>query len=451
MSTKAPPLTDIDPAELEKLLSGRLKDPTPTVLQKDMVGLVYETPSKYLSYKKTQVAPQQTDVPFPSQTPLPDPPQRNESSMHRRKLRAMPNFTEKQLAKTNSSLSTAQEPDHLKDQCVCIIRELVTSESTFVSDIEFLFSLFTASLCEYAHSKEIFVNDMLQSLCMLVLFQRRFLHSLTNVAETNIFAIAQLFSLETAGFRLYINYSTAYHRISKELDKLDKEDAAWRKLVTSAQAQNRQSSHCCRLGLRDLLIRPIQRICKYPLFLSGLLKHTRNSDRHVHAELSRSLSFIKSICVGIDKEQHHSEAERLRNAILNNYYDNQKLPVRFVARLGMVSLSGLLKVHNADTASFGASELFGCVLFKRFIIVFGFKRPTHLVPQYWFPMHTMALVDDDTEYAYSWQLQHLRSGQYMQFSARSSRERDLWLSRLKEAISVSIAKIPQPQTGRQKS
>ncbi|KAJ1667377.1 hypothetical protein EV178_001371 [Coemansia sp. RSA 1646] len=352
------------------------------------------------------MTPLQIGSVFPGPTPFPDLPQRKESSVYKHKLLAKPNFAEHQLMQNKLPLAATQQMGRSKDRSVHVVRELVSTEKTFVSDIEALVSVFAAPLCDYARSKQVLLDDM-----------------------------------------IYVGYSIAFHRINKMLGKFEA-DSAWQKLVARAQAQVSHYPGQCKLGLRDLLIRPVQRICKYPLFLSELLKHTaKESETYTHAELSRSLSLIKGVCVAIDKEQHRSEDILLYNAILSSYCDNQKLPASFVARLGMISLSGLLRIHSSGTDPSSTAELVGCVLFKRFIIIFTFGKPRHLVPQYWFPMHTMALVDEGTEYKYFWQLRHLKSGQYMRFSARSARERDLWLRKLMEAISMSIAKIPQPRAG----
>ncbi|KAJ2558647.1 hypothetical protein EV175_000689 [Coemansia sp. RSA 1933] len=448
MSNKTAPLANIDPGELELLLLSKLQDPTPTVLRKSVIGMAYGSPRKQYLHKKGPIEPSQCDSVFLSPTPYQDPPQRKESNVYKHKLIARPNFAERHLEPTKLPLTTPLQPTRPNGRCVHIVRELVLTEEAYVSDIDALASVFTVPLCDYAHSKQFRLDNMLHPLRTLVIFQHRFLHSLESVAETNTVAIAQLFSSEISGFRTYIDYSVAFHQLSNMIDGLEN-DTMWQKLVGKSQAQVSHFLEQYKLGLRDLLIRPFQRICKYPLFLSGLLKHNSEaSDPHTHTELSRALALIKGICVGIDKEQHQGEAMRLYNAILSSYCDNQKLPASFVAKLGTITLSGLLRIHGSS-ANHQMAELVGCVLFKRFIIILTFGRPSQLFPQYWFPMHTMTLVDDDsTEYKYSWRLQHIKSGQYMRFSARSAREKELWQSRLNEAISVSIAMIPQQHTDR---
>ncbi|KAJ2397595.1 hypothetical protein GGI23_003476 [Coemansia sp. RSA 2559] len=105
----------------------------------------------------------------------------------------------------------------------------------YVSDIEMLVSAFTKPLCSYVYSKKLLLDNMLYPLQLLLLFQRRFLLSLVDIADTNVFAVAQLFCSESLGFRIYIDYSVNFHQINRALDKLE-DDATWRKLVGKSKA-----------------------------------------------------------------------------------------------------------------------------------------------------------------------------------------------------------------------
>ncbi|KAJ1897236.1 hypothetical protein LPJ66_003490, partial [Kickxella alabastrina] len=67
------------------------------------------------------------------------------------------------------------------------------------------------------------------------------------------------------------------------------------------------------------------------------------------------------------------------------------------------------------------------------------RKSATLVPQFWFPLHTMQLVDEGVEHA--WQLQHAKSGQQMVFDAQSAQEKRLWVERLDEVIASSVARV----------
>ncbi|KAJ1994582.1 hypothetical protein GGI25_003070 [Coemansia spiralis] len=446
---KTSPLANIDPVALELLLSDRLQDPTPAVLR------VCNFPTNFVPFEDMHPLQymKQSQLHFISSNPirpLADPPERKESNMHKqpappKSIRAKNNFyIESPPSKSHPEPITPALTSHrclerTGDRHKYIIGELVLTEEAYVIDLDILASAFSMPLCNYARSKEMALDEMLNPLQKLILFQRQFLQHLHKAAAAaNVFAVARLFASEASGFKIYMEYCSTYHQITNALDHFEF-DPVWQKLLNNNQPQASNGSRKCRLSLRDLLIKPVQRICKYPLFLSELRKYTaKGSDPDTYAEIDHSLLLIKGICAGIDKEQQYGESLKLRRAILDSYCDNPTLPVSLVARLGTISLSGPLQICVCNTEKAKAIHLFGCVLFKRFLIILKAEKPKQLIPHFWFPMHNMALVDDNTEC--SWRLQHIKSNQHMRFGARSAQEKKVWVNKLKEVISVSVAK-----------
>ncbi|ORX67483.1 hypothetical protein DL89DRAFT_45317 [Linderina pennispora] len=213
-----------------------------------------------------------------------------------------------------------------------------------------------------------------------------------------------------------------------------KADAGWAGFLAQVQGQIDGHSGRRRLALRDFLIKPVQRICKYPLFLQDLIKHTdREAEPETFRALERALESVRNVCVRIDNEQRRTEALKLRRVLLGNYCDNAELPLSLVVKLGSIVLSGPLRItSHEDRMAAGPPRGFGCVLFRRFLIVLRVKKA--VVPKYWFPLHTMQLVDEPSEHVFSWRLQHTKSQQCMVFYARCHEEKALWVSRLTSAI-----------------
>ncbi|KAJ2459605.1 hypothetical protein GGF42_001361 [Coemansia sp. RSA 2424] len=313
----------------------------------------------------------------------------------------------------------------------------MSTEEAYVSDLKVLVAVFAVPLCQYAGSRALQMELILHPLQMLFAFQYRFLRLLRRA--THVVAVAQLFAAEAAGFEAYIGYCSQYHWLCGTLDLLEA-DPEWSGFLGEVQAQI--NVHCGkrRLGLRDFLIKPVQRICKYPLFLKDLVKHTSQAaESAAYAELSSALALIRSVCEAIDQEQQRNDSLRLRQAVLANYSDNMELPLNLVSKLGNIVLSGPLGVVSYSNRGPSALHMLGCVLFRRFFIVLKPKRSAMLLPQFWFPLHTMQLVDDGAPCA--WRLAHVGSGQCMLFKARSDAEKRVWTDRLSEAISISMARM----------
>ncbi|KAJ2471213.1 hypothetical protein GGI02_002420 [Coemansia sp. RSA 2322] len=320
----------------------------------------------------------------------------------------------------------------------------MSTEEAYVSDLKTLVAVFAVPLCEYAGSRALQMEPILHPLQTLFVFQHRFLRMLRRA--TGVVAVARLFAAEAAGFEAYVGYCSQYHWLCGTLDLLETEPE-WASFLS--QVQKEINVHCGkrRLGVRDFLIKPVQRICKYPLFLKDLVKHTDpSSETGIYTELTNALALVRGVCEAIDLEQQHVNSMRLRQAVLANYSDTPELPLSMVSKLGSIILSGPLRVVSYNGNGPNTLHTLGCVLFRRFFIVLKPKRSAMLLPQFWFPLHTMQLADDGV--LCSWRLAHIGSGQSMGFEARSDGEKRMWMAKLDEAISASMARVVARRTRR---
>lgn len=98
-------------------------------------------------------------------------------------------------------------------------------------------------------------------------FQQSFLEGLTHGIKTG--QIAQAFLKHQSKFMVYSNYCNSYTRALNELDKYAQNKEALLLLESC-----RQREALPELPLQAHLLAPIQRICKYPLHLMELVKHS---------------------------------------------------------------------------------------------------------------------------------------------------------------------------------
>ncbi|KAJ2298529.1 hypothetical protein IW139_002241 [Coemansia sp. RSA 353] len=322
-----------------------------------------------------------------------------------------------------------------------VLYELFDTEQIYVKDLDILVAVFAVLLRKHVKPWSTQTEQMLRPLEVLFAFQCRFLKSLCG--RTSVAATAQLFLAESHKFAVYIDYCGTYHWLCDLLERL-KADSAWPNVEDEFQQKMAQYSDKRRLGLRDFLIKPVQRICKYPLFLKELLKYTDvRLESSTFDELNQALTLLKGVCEGVDQVQQRIDSLRLRNTLLSSYCDSPELPLYVVAKLGEVVLSGPLYIAGCSDKGLEPLRPLGCVLFKLFLLILKPRRSGILVPQFWFPLHTMQVTDDGL--VHSWQLQHVKSGQFMVFQASSPHEKQIWTDALKGAIVDSTAYVKRRQ------
>ncbi|KAI0442464.1 Dbl homology domain-containing protein [Xylaria telfairii] len=113
---------------------------------------------------------------------------------------------------------------------------------------------------------------------------RSWLHSIPSVvAEPNIAAgVAQIFGNKMNRFLIYEEYGARYELMIKDIASTNRMLPHWENyqkgieaLAASLSTANNHSGHSRKsLTIGDLLVKPIQRICRYPLLFSELLKYT---------------------------------------------------------------------------------------------------------------------------------------------------------------------------------
>ncbi|KAJ2454130.1 hypothetical protein EV183_001732 [Coemansia sp. RSA 2336] len=430
-------ILSIDQATFEQLLQEGLQNPTPSVLLHPVAG-----------HKNAS----STRIVYCADANFDDAPKRQEGYSTRRQpvadetafpcvLLTRSNNNSELDSQISEEYGEQKYTEASESKRGYVLRELVDTEQVYVKDLEILVAVFAVSLCKHAGSCSMQAEQMLRPLQVLFSFQYRFLKALRE--HNCVAATARLFSAEASSFAVYIDYCGSYHWLCDFLEQL-KADAAWSKFTSDFQQRMNAYSDNRRLGVRDFLIKPVQRICKYPLFLKELLKYTDEyAESDTFYELHEALAHLKGVCEGVDQVQQRIDSQRLRHALLSSYSDNQELPLHVVSKLGEVVLSGPLHIAGCSDKGMQPPRLLGCTLFKRFLLILKPKRADMLVPQFWFPLHTMQAVDDGL--VHSWRLQHVKSGQFMVFQARSVHEKHMWMDALRKAIATATEYVQRRQ------
>ncbi|KAF9937403.1 hypothetical protein BGZ75_005777 [Mortierella antarctica] len=200
------------------------------------------------------------------------------------------------------------DPARPTDNRAKVVNEILETERSYVQDLENLQNYMRALQSGPAVVSPETIHLIFGNLNALVDFQRRFLIAIeTNAAcapqDQNF---GQVFLQHEEAFAVYepfcANVKDASALVVQEYEKLQK----WNHLI---DAQH---------GVNSNLIKPVQRICKYPLFMHELIKLT--SEEHpYYCDLLQGMAAIKRVAESINetnrRQENHATAQALQHKV----------------------------------------------------------------------------------------------------------------------------------------
>ncbi|TGJ80056.1 hypothetical protein E0Z10_g8712 [Xylaria hypoxylon] len=191
---------------------------------------------------------------------------------------------------------------------------------------------------------------------------RSWLHSVPSViAEPNVAAeVAQIFGKKMHRFLIYEEYGARYELMIKDVASTHRMLPHWENyqkgieaLASSLNASNNHPGQSRKsLTIGDLLVKPIQRICRYPLLFSELLKYTPVCDcPSSHMEIENVLMRLRETTAEINRatDDPGIKASLEQTWLLQDrlVFPNQRLDAASkstIRSLGQIRLCGALHV-----------------------------------------------------------------------------------------------------------
>ncbi|XP_073528535.1 rho guanine nucleotide exchange factor TIAM2 isoform X3 [Phyllobates terribilis] len=192
-----------------------------------------------------------------------------------------------------------------------VIQELVDTEKSYVKDLSCLFELYLEPLQNETFLTQDEMDSLFGSLPEMLDFQKIFLQTLedgiSSSTDFNILEIPSqfrklLFSLGGSflyyadHFKLYSGFCANHIKVQKVLERA-RTDPAFNDFL---DARNPTKQHS--FTLESYLIKPVQRVLKYPLLLKELVSLTDNeSEEHYH--LTEALKAMEKVASHINEMQ----------------------------------------------------------------------------------------------------------------------------------------------------
>merc|ERR1719336_1043083 len=200
-----------------------------------------------------------------------------------------------------------------------VITELIETERTYVKHLSYLMKTYLEPLKKETFLSNTEINALFGNIQEIYGFQQQFLQTLENALETEaqfynldspsqfkniLFSVGSAFLYYVNHFKLYSSFCASHSKAQKVLhpSKGAAPDEGNQALQEFLMACNPKQQHST--ALESYLIKPIQRILKYPLLLTQLKNLTDvHSDEHQH--------LIEAL-IGMEKvAEHINEMQRI--------------------------------------------------------------------------------------------------------------------------------------------
>uniref|UniRef100_A0A3P8YDI2 TIAM Rac1 associated GEF 2a n=1 Tax=Esox lucius TaxID=8010 RepID=A0A3P8YDI2_ESOLU len=229
-----------------------------------------------------------------------------------------------------------------------VIQELVDTERSYVKDLGCLFDIYLMPLQSETFLSHDEMESLFGSLPEMLDFQRVFLHTL----EERIASSPNLISLETPEqfkqllsslcgsflyyadhFKLYSGFCANHIKVQKVLERA-KTDRAFKEFLEARNPTKQHSS-----TLESYLIKPVQRVLKYPLLLRELVSLT-DSESEEHSHLTEALRAMEKVASHINEMQKIYEDY---GTVFDQLVAEQSSPEKEVTEISM----GEFLVHSS--------------------------------------------------------------------------------------------------------
>lgn len=271
-------------------------------------------------------------------------------------------------------------------------------------------------------------------------------------------SIAKIFNKHMKRFFAYEEYGAHWTTMSSDLTNMCKGLHGWQEYERGVEAlqkviaseNNREAGSKKALSFSDLLIKPIQRVCKYPLLFDDLCRNTPvYDDPEAHAELEKALFRLQETIREVNKAKDDPKTRRLIEITWQLQdrlvFQEQTLSRALVFRLlGHVLLCGVLHVAFQTPEPRIKGQYMVCVLYKSCLVLATssrFHTPYTVVASIGLANGSIEESDNGRGVqchtaTHTWKLvfEHNHRLHEIILSACSTQEEEVWKTQLRERI-----------------
>ncbi|KAI9598261.1 hypothetical protein BDF19DRAFT_431845 [Syncephalis fuscata] len=245
--------------------------------------------------------------------------------------------------------------------------------------------------------------------------------------------LGQIFLDQAADFQSYVEYCSGHDTTLRVLTQLA-ENAKWRSYTESCKERLRNQRVETRLTLHDYLIKPVQRLCQYPITMREIISFYKEGTKE-HTDLMSAIEMLRGVATSIDDAKHLEEA-RQRTQVFFSRVDEVSLStfpgISHYKDDGLL-LAGALEFVDYSRKPKLCIKYYGCFVFPGLLLVTRARRAKtyHIIHR--FALTEMMMCELDASQSllkFPWRLKCSKTQQNYDFGAAGKQERKLWLDLL---------------------
>jgi len=231
-----------------------------------------------------------------------------------------------------------------------IIKEIIITEKDYVQDLQIISDVFIKPLASKALLSPQDSSLLFSNIEVLLSVNHQLNDRVSSFPDPDSMMVGGIF-LEMADFlKMYTVYCANQPNSMSCLDRLSKQSA-----FKGFLAECLENPVCRGLTLFSFLIKPIQRICKYPLLLRDLLRHTEETHPDYN-DLKLALGKIEEVVAYVNERKRLAENLQkildVQNLIESNEELNLVSPTRRFVKEGALVVIEKGKRHERNAYLF---------------------------------------------------------------------------------------------------
>lgn len=205
--------------------------------------------------------------------------------------------------------------------------------------------------------------------------------------------VANVFINQAPYFDIYSSFCANHSNALSKLS-ISYNSPIWTQYERKCFVQSQQIiPHNNKLQLKDYLIKPIQRVCRYPLVLDQLAKSSNSK----HGEINTALDKMRQVAQQADIAKLERNKQEKTDLVVQRCQNHSTLSHNEIQSFGHVKLIGALDVfvHNSKLPLVPPLKVkyLGAFLYERFILLVKVRKSTIYEPRYWFPLDLWHVTD----------------------------------------------------------